>query len=156
MCLFDLIKQHHTVRAAAHGFGQLSALVMAQITRRRTQQPGSGVLLLILRHIKFEQGFFAAEPADRQRPGKSRFAHSRGAKKQHGTHGPARLAKTGAAAPDGTSHRSHSPALAHDLGVEPLFQLIQPFPLLLAYPLHRHTAGLRHHTGDIVRHQRGL
>ena len=44
---------------------------MAQIARRRTQQPGSGVLLLILRHIKFEQGFFAAEPADRQRPGKS-------------------------------------------------------------------------------------
>ena len=42
------------------------------------------------------------------------FKKYMGAKKQHGTHGPARLAKTGAAAPDGTCHCSHRPALTHE------------------------------------------
>ena len=40
---FDLIKQDHAVWAAAHGLGKLPALIMAQIARRGTQQPGSGV-----------------------------------------------------------------------------------------------------------------
>ena len=77
--LFDLVKQHHAVRAAAHGLGQLPALVMAKVARRRTQQPGGGVLLLILRHIKFEQRLLAAEPADGKRPGQCGLAHAGGA-----------------------------------------------------------------------------
>ena len=48
VCLFDLVKQHDAVGASADGLGQLSAFVVAQIARRRAQQAGHGVLLLIL------------------------------------------------------------------------------------------------------------
>ena len=76
VCLFDLVKQHHAVRAAAHSLGQLPALIVAEVARRRAQQPGSGVLLLILRHIELEQRFLAAEPADCQRPCQCGLSHA--------------------------------------------------------------------------------
>ena len=107
MRLFDLVKQHHAVRAAAHGLGQLTALVMAEVARRRTQQPGGGVLLLILRHIELEQGLLAAEPAGSKGLGKGGLAHAGGPQKEHGPHGAARLPQPGAAAPDGPGHRRH-------------------------------------------------
>ena len=143
----NFVKQHDAVGAAADGLGELPALVVAQIARGRTQQAGHGVLLLILRHIKLEQGFFAAEPPCRQRFGKGRFAHARGPQKEHGSHGAARLAEPSAAAPDGPGHRFHGLVLAHHLGVEAGFQFVQPFPLFLPYPLGGHAAGLRHHPG---------
>ena len=156
MRLLDLVKQYDTVGAAAYRFGQLAALIVAEIARRSPQQAGGSVLFLILGHVELEQGFLAAEPAYRQRPGKSGLAHAGGTEEQHGSDGPARLAKAGAAAADGPCHGGHSTGLPDDLRIQTVFQLIQPFPLLLTYPLHRHTAGLRHHMGDIVRHQRGL
>ena len=153
---FDLIKQDHAVGAAAHSLGKLPALIMAQIARRGTQQPGSGVLLLIFRHIKLEQGLFAAEPADGQRPGKSCFANAGGAKEQHGSYGPSRLPKAGTAAADGPCHSSDRAALPDDLLVQALLQLFQPFPFLLSNALCGHAAGLCHHMGDIIRGQHGL
>ena len=114
--LFNLVKEHHAVRAAADGFGELTALIVAKVARGRAQQAGRGVLLLILRHIELEQGFLAAEPAGGKGLGEGGLAHAGGPQKEHGPHGAARLPQPGAAAPDGTCHRSHSPALAHDLG----------------------------------------
>ena len=52
-----------------------AARILAE-KEQRTQQPGGGVLLLILRHIKFEQCFLAAEPADRQCPRQCSLAHA--------------------------------------------------------------------------------
>ena len=48
MGLFDLVEEDDAVGAAADGLGELTALVVAQIARRRTQQTGHRVLLLIL------------------------------------------------------------------------------------------------------------
>ena len=156
MCLFDLVKQHHAVRAAAHGFGQLPALVMTEVARRRTQQPGGGVLLLILRHIKFEQRLLAAEPADRKRPRQCGLAHAGRPQKQHSTDGPPRFAQTGAAAPDSPCHGRHCPLLANNFRVQAAFQLVQTLPLLLAHPLGGHAAGRCHHPGDILRGEHRL
>ena len=38
MGLFDLVEQHHAVRLAAHGLGELAALLIAHISRRRADQ----------------------------------------------------------------------------------------------------------------------
>ena len=67
MGLFDLVKEHHAVRAAADGFGELTALIVAKVARRRAQQAGCGVLLLILRHIELKQSFFNAESVGQQK-----------------------------------------------------------------------------------------
>ena len=101
MCLFDFVKQYDAVWSAAHGLGQLAALVVAHIARRRTDEPRHGVALHILRHIKAQQSFLAAEPAFCQRAGKLRFTHTRRPQKQHGTDGPPALPQAGTAAADG-------------------------------------------------------
>ena len=48
---FDLIKQDHRVRPAAHGFRQLAAFLVANVSGRRPDQPRDRVLLLVFTHI---------------------------------------------------------------------------------------------------------
>ena len=78
MSLFNFIKQHHAVGAAAHGFGQLAALIVPHIARRCADQPCHRVLLHIFAHIKPQQGFFAAKPALGQGTGQLGFAYAGG------------------------------------------------------------------------------
>ena len=51
MCLLNLIQQDDAVRTAAHRLGQLAALIVAHIARRRTNQPCHRVLLHVLAHV---------------------------------------------------------------------------------------------------------
>ena len=46
--LLDLVEQHDRVRPAAHGLGELAALLVADVARRRADQPRDGVLLHVL------------------------------------------------------------------------------------------------------------
>ena len=48
---FDLVKQDHTVRVAAHFFGELAAFLVADVSRRGSDQFGDAVFLHVLRHI---------------------------------------------------------------------------------------------------------
>ena len=154
--LFDFVKEHHAVGAAADGLRELTALVVAQIARRRTQQTRHGVLLLILRHIELEQGFLAAEPAFRQRLCQRSLTDTGRPEEEHRADRPARLPQPGAAAPDGPGHGSDSPALAHDFGVQALFEAGQTFPLFFAHPFCRDAAGLRHHPGNFLPAEDGV
>ena len=129
---------------------------MAQIARRRTQQTRHGVLLLILRHIELEQGLLAAEPALRQRLCQRSLTDTGRPEEEHRTDRPARLPQSGAAAPDSPGHGGDSPALAHDFGVQALFEAGQTFPLLFAHPLSWHAAGLRHHPGNFLPAEDGV
>ena len=49
--LLDLVEEHDRERTPAHGFGELAALVVADVSGRRADQTRDGVLLLILRHV---------------------------------------------------------------------------------------------------------
>ena len=51
MSLLYLIKQHNRVWLTAHRLGKLSALIVAYISRRRSNKARDGVTLLILAHI---------------------------------------------------------------------------------------------------------
>ena len=51
MGFLDLIEEHNGVRLASYGLCQLSALIVAYIARRGTNQTGNTVFLLILRHV---------------------------------------------------------------------------------------------------------
>src|SRR5204862_435616 len=46
---------------AAHGLGQLAAIVVADVTRRRADEPGHGVLLHVLRHVDLDHRVLVAE-----------------------------------------------------------------------------------------------
>ena len=51
MRLFHLIKQYNGVGTAANRFGQLTALLVANISGRRADQAADRVLLHVLTHI---------------------------------------------------------------------------------------------------------
>ena len=61
MGLLDLVEQEHRVRLAAHGLGELAALVVADVARRRADEPGHGVLLHVLRHVDLDHRVLVAE-----------------------------------------------------------------------------------------------
>lgn len=51
MCLLYLVEQHDGVRMTAHLFGELSALLITDISRRRTDKTRHRKLLHILAHV---------------------------------------------------------------------------------------------------------
>src|SRR5262245_734636 len=59
--LLDLVEEDHGVGAAAHGFRELAALVVADVTRRGTDQSGHGVLFHVLGHVDADHRLLAVE-----------------------------------------------------------------------------------------------
>ena len=51
MCLLNLVKENNRVRLAAYSLSQLTTLIIAYISRRRTDESSYTELLLILAHI---------------------------------------------------------------------------------------------------------
>src|SRR5205823_13458066 len=55
MRLLDFVEQHYRVRSALHALGNLSALFVAYVPRRRPDQLRNRLLLHELRHIEPDQ-----------------------------------------------------------------------------------------------------
>ena len=51
MCLLDLVEQHDLIGSAPHRLGQRTALVIADIARRRADQARYRMLLHVFRHV---------------------------------------------------------------------------------------------------------
>ena len=58
MCFFNLIEENHTVWTFSHPFAQRSALLIAHISGRCSNQLGNGMLFHVFRHIKPDQAIF--------------------------------------------------------------------------------------------------
>src|SRR6266567_4564577 len=67
MRLLDFVEQHYRVRCALHALGKLSALFVAYVSRRRTDQLRNRVLLHELGHIEADQSLLDAEHELRER-----------------------------------------------------------------------------------------
>src|SRR5258708_14464545 len=74
MGLLDFVEQNHLVGCALAALRQLSALLVADVSRRRTDQLRHGMLLHELRHIEADQRLLRAEQELRERPGYFRLA----------------------------------------------------------------------------------
>ena len=77
MRLLDFVEQHHGIRSPPYGFRELAAFVVADISRRRADQPGHRVLLLVLRHIDANHRVLVVEQELRERARKFGFADAR-------------------------------------------------------------------------------
>ena len=53
--LLDLVEEHDGERLAAHGLGELAAFVVADVARRRADEPRHRVLLHVLGHVELDQ-----------------------------------------------------------------------------------------------------
>ena len=78
--LLDLVEQDHGVGLAAHLLGELPALLVAHVARRRADQPRDRELLHVLGHVDADQRVLVVEQELRQRPGQLGLAHARWAR----------------------------------------------------------------------------
>jgi hypothetical protein len=76
MRLLDLVEENHRVGPAMHGLGQLAALVVAHVARRRANQPRHGVLLHVLAHVDANHGLLVVEEKLGQRARGFGLAHA--------------------------------------------------------------------------------
>ena len=67
--LLDLVEEDDGVRAAADGLRELSALLVADVAGRRTDEPGDGVPLLVLGHVEPHHRSLVVEHELRERAG---------------------------------------------------------------------------------------
>ena len=65
--LLDLVEQDHLVGAAAHRLGERAALLVADVARRRADEPRDRVLLHVLAHVDANQRALVVEQERGQR-----------------------------------------------------------------------------------------
>ena len=122
---FDLIEQQHAVGLATHLLGELAALVIAHITRRRAHQACHGMAFPVLGHVDAQQRTFIAIDGLGQRLGELGLAHAGRAKEQESRHRLVAFAQARARQPHGIGHRAHRFVLAHQALMQPLLQMQQ-------------------------------
>ena len=59
--LLDFVEQQHRIRPAAHGLGQITAFLVANVARRRADQARDRMLLHELRHVDAHHRLFGIE-----------------------------------------------------------------------------------------------
>ena len=65
--LLDLVEEHDRVRPPADGLGELAAFLVADVSRRRADEPRHGVALHVLRHVDAHHGVLVVEEELRER-----------------------------------------------------------------------------------------
>ena len=96
MGLLDLVEDDDRVRAAAQGFGQLTGIVVADVTGRRADQAAGGVALHELGHVELDERFLAAEHELGQRLGQLGLADAGRAQEHEGADRALRVLEPGA------------------------------------------------------------
>ena len=158
MGLLDLVEEHHGERLAADLLGQLAALLVPHVPRRGTEEPGDGVLLLVLGHVQRDQGVLVTEQELRERLGQLGLTHTGGPGEDERATRTARVLQTSSGTADGAGQGLDGLVLPDDALVQLVLHVQQPPGLLLGELVHGHTRGggqdvrddLRGHLRDLV------
>ena len=150
MRLFDFVEEDHRVRAPAHGFGQLTALIVADVSRRGSDQPRDRVLLHVFGHVDANHRGFVVEEEFGQRAGQFGFADPGRAQEDERPDRTVRILQAGARANHRVSHRGHGLILSDHALVQMLFQMEQLLHLAFHQARHRHAGPSRDDFGDIL------
>ena len=148
--LFDLVEQHHAVRLAAHSLGELAALVIADVSRRGTNETRDGEFLHVLGHVDAHEVVFIIEQAVGEGLCKLRLADARGAEEEEAADRAVRVCNAGARALDGLGHEAHGLVLTDDALVNDLVEAQQLFALALHQAADGDARPLAHDVGDLV------
>ena len=149
MRLLDLVEQHHGVRPAAHGFGQLTGLVVADVSGRRADHPRDGVLLLVLRHVDADHRVLVVEQEFGERARELGLADTGRPEEDEAAERPIRILQAGAGAANRVGHGGDRFVLADDALVEALFHVNQLLDFAFHQPAHRDVRPLGDDFGDV-------
>ena len=148
--LLDLVEQHHGVRPAAHGLGELAALLVADVAGRRADQPRHRVLLHVLAHVDADHRLLGVEQELRQRPGQLGLADAGGPEEQERADRAVGVLQAGARAAQRVGHGLHRLVLADHALVQALLHVHELLHLALQQPRDGDAGPLGHDLGDVL------
>ena len=125
MRLLDFVEQDDRVGRALHALGQLAALFVADVSRRRTDQLRDRVLLHELRHIEADQRLLAAEHELRQGARDFGLADAGRAEEEERADRAVRTLQAGTRAANGAGQRRDGAVLRDDALVQLFFDAQQ-------------------------------
>ena len=85
VCFFDFIEEHDGVGLAAHGFAELTALFVADVAGRRSDESGGAKLLHVFAHVDLNERIGRAEHEFGQGVGQEGFSNPCGAEEDEGS-----------------------------------------------------------------------
>ena len=150
MCLLNLVEQHHRVWLAAHRLGQLSALVIAHISWRRTDKAAHAELLLILRHVYSRHHLLVVEQILGKSLRQFGLSHTCRSHEDERCDGSFRVLQSCTAAAHGIADGGYRLVLSDDTAVQLLLQMQQFLALALQHSCHRDACPAAHHLGNVV------
>ena len=150
MCFLYLVEEHDLIRLAANGFRELTALVVADISWRRTNEPGNAELLLILAHVDARHHGLIVEEILGKCLCKLCLAHTRRAEEDEAADGSLRVLKACTTAANGVADGSDGFFLTNDALVKFLFQMEQLLGLARLHLAYGNARPAAHNIGNIV------
>ena len=116
--LLDLVEQDDRVRVPLHLLGELPALLVADVARRRADQLRNRVLLHVLRHVEADERVVAAEEEAGEAARELGLADAGRTEEDEAADRPRRRLEPGARAADGARERRDGLVLADDAPVQ--------------------------------------
>ena len=150
MRLLDLVEEDHRVRAPAHGFGELTAFLVADVAGRRADQPRDGVSLLVLRHVEPHDRAVVVEHELGERPRKLGLADTGRAEEDERADRTVRILESGACASQCVRDRLDRFVLADDSLVQSVLHVDQLLRLALEQTVDRDAGPARDDGGNVV------
>ena len=148
--LLDLVEQDDLVGAAAHGLGELAALLVADVAGRRADEAADRVALHVLAHVDAGHGRLVVEEELRQGARGLRLADAGGAQEDEAADGPARVLEPGARPAHGVGDGRDGLVLADDALVQALLHVDELGLLALHEAGHGDARPRGHDAGDVV------
>ena len=150
MRLLDLVEQDHAVVLAPDGFGQLAALVEADVAGRRPDQPRHVVALHELAHVDLDERVLAAEHELGEGLGQLGLPDAGRAEEDERADRALRVLEARACAADGLRDDADRLLLADDPIVEGLLHVEQALRLFLGDAGDRDAGPHRDDLGDLL------
>ena len=150
MGFFDLVEQQHRIRPPPNRLGQITPLFIADITGRRSDQSGDGVLFHEFRHVDADHGRLGIEQKLGQGLAKLGLADAGGAEEQEGAVRAIRVRQARARPAYGVGDRGYRLVLTHDPPAQCAFHAQQALAVALKHLADGNAGGAGENIGDFL------
>ena len=145
-----LIEKHDGVRMTAHLLGELSALLITDIPRRRADEPGDIEALSVFAHVDADKGILCAEHLLCEALGKIGLTYTRRPEEHERADRMIRIFQSDAVSLDGFHHLVDGTVLADDKLLQLRTHIAKALALSLSHALHRNASHHRHDIGNFL------
>ena len=162
MRLLDFVEQHHGIRPAAHLLGELAALFVAHVSRRRADHARHRMLFHVFGHVQADDGALVVEQKFRERAREFRLADAGRPQEQERADRPVRIAQARAAAANGVGDARKRRVLPDHALAQPLFHVDELLDFAFEQPPDGNAGPLADDLGDFffadffLQHRDGL